>query len=64
VQIDGDSHGEPKQHLEEEEAIEVILVPMKGLFQYLQKASTEGIIVDAKVYTFALASTMSINITK
>ena len=44
----------PLQHLDATEDISFFSVPLKGLLPYLQAQSMEGVLVDAKLYTFAL----------
>ncbi|XP_064633433.1 ADP-sugar pyrophosphatase-like [Lineus longissimus] len=57
VEIDGDlkANKKPVQEAEENEFIEVLKVPIGELLNYLNVQSKEGFIVDARVYSYAIA---------
>eukprot|EP01114_Cavostelium_apophysatum_P010799 TRINITY_DN2491_c0_g1_i1.p2 TRINITY_DN2491_c0_g1~~TRINITY_DN2491_c0_g1_i1.p2 ORF type:complete len:154 (-),score=25.03 TRINITY_DN2491_c0_g1_i1:895-1356(-) len=55
VEVDGNTHGVPKQNLQDDEIIEVILVPLNTLFITLQQMASKKVIIDSKLYSFAYA---------
>lgn len=61
VEVDGHSkeNQRPRQQLQDEEEIEVILVPRSQLLATLESLAHErGCVIDAKLYTFAVAASM------
>lgn len=61
VEVDGHSkeNQRPRQQLQEEEEIEVILVPRSQLLAMLESLAHErDCVIDAKLYTFAVAASM------
>lgn len=58
VDLDDPANAEPKQSLEEDEQIEVVLLPLDGLLGEIERL---GVAVEAKVHTLALGMAMMRN---
>ncbi|XP_046358119.1 ADP-sugar pyrophosphatase-like isoform X1 [Haliotis rufescens] len=57
VEIDGDEdiNTSPKPHPEESEFIDVLVVPMEDLLTKLNELASDGVVIDSRVYTYAVA---------
>ncbi|XP_046573930.1 ADP-sugar pyrophosphatase-like [Haliotis rubra] len=57
VEIDGDEdiNTSPKSHPEESEFIDVLVVPMEELLNKLNEMASAGVVIDSRVYTYAVA---------
>lgn len=66
VDVDEDAleNQSPKQNLDENENIEVLLFPIKNLLAQLLEYQNRGCVIDAKLYTFAYALEMGQRVAK
>ncbi|XP_067683747.1 ADP-sugar pyrophosphatase-like [Haliotis asinina] len=57
VEIDGDEdiNTSPKPRLEETEFIDILVVPMEELLNKLNEMARTGVVIDSRVYTYAVA---------
>lgn len=58
AEIDGDDpiNVRPTQQQEETESIEVVIIPVDDLLGRLNEFADDGVVVDARVYSYAIAS--------
>jgi len=61
IEIDGDTeeNQHPVQHVESDEFIDVIKIPLSKLWEKLDDFQKQGIAIEGRLYTFALNSYLS-----